>query len=335
MDFAITRRRNRGGRRRASLALAVALLAVAAVALAVPGGPAGGISGAAVTLVELDDDPPFRIALGGPLWQDRTLQDGDAQDFAQVVADRPLEVEVRGSARVRVAEVELRVDGRRQQRVKPPCDQGRCPSSLRLTLTPRLRQLDPGDHRVEVVARDSRGAMSVQGFSVRTVGQVPAVTEGEPVGTLPAESPPRRDAGLESAALRVLESERWSGGLAQALGSARLTVIQVGDLNARGQRLGATMLVDLGEPRRDLWASVPGYTPVEADSGPAYTPQRVRMHVAVLRDALIDIDLGRRRVVAFEPGPRSRSLSWSPSRAPALAGASEEICPCVCGLPSA
>jgi hypothetical protein len=231
---------------------------------------------------------------------------------------------------VRVAEVELRVDGHRQALVKPPCDQGRCPSRLRLTLTPRLRELHPGDHRVEVVARNSRGAVSLQGFSVRTVDRVPAVTEGEPVGTLPAAAPPSPpDARLERAALRVLGSERRSGGLAQALGTGRLSVVQVGELNARGHRVGATMLVDLVEPRRDLWASVPGYIPVVGDSGPAYTPQSVRMHVAVLRDVLIDVDLDRRRVIALEPGPRSKSLSWSPSQAPALAGAG------VCGLPSA
>jgi hypothetical protein len=80
------------------------------------------------------------------------------------------------------------------------------------------------------------------------------------------------------------------------------------------------MLVDLVEPRRDLWATVPAYAPADGDSGLPYTPERARMHVAVLRDALIDIDLGRRRVIAFEPGPRSESLSWSRSQAPASAG---------------
>jgi hypothetical protein len=132
------------------------------------------------------------------------------------------------------------------------------------------------------------------------------------------------DARLERAALRVLGSERRSGGLAQALGTVRLTTVQVGDLTARGRRLGATMLVDLVEPRRDLWATVPAYVPVEGDSGAPYTPLHARMHVAVLRDALIDIDLVRRRVIAFEPGPRSKCLSWSPSQAPAPAGAGDE-----------
>jgi hypothetical protein len=70
---------------------------------------------------------------------------------------------------------------------------------------------------------------------------------------------------------------------------------------------------------------VPDYVPADGGSGqPPYTLQRVRMHVAALRDALIDIDLDRGRVIAFEPGPRSRSLVWSPSRAPAPAGAGDE-----------
>jgi hypothetical protein len=310
--------------RKATIGVALALVAIAAVVLALPNGSVRDTGGDAVALVELSGDPPFRIALGGPLWRDRTLADGDAQDFAQVAEDRPLEVEVRGSAKVRVAEVELRVDGRRQRTVKPPCDRGRCPSRLRLTLTPRLRQLHPGAHRVQVVARASRGGTSAQGFNVQTVRRVPAVTEGKTVGKQPPPAAPERRPRLERAALRVLELERRRGGLAQALGTVRLTVVQVGDLTARGRRVGATMLVDLGSPRRDLWATVPGYVPAKGGSGPPYAPQRVRMHVAVLRDAMIDIDLGRRRVIAFEPGPRSRALSWSPSQAPTPAGAGDE-----------
>jgi hypothetical protein len=319
---------------KAAVGVAFALLAVTAVVLMLPDGPARDTVGDAAGLAPRGGDPPFRIGLGGPLWQDRTLRDGDAQDFAQVASDRPLAVEIRGNAKARVAEVELRVDGGRQRLVAPPCAQGRCPSRLRLTLTPRLHELRPGDHRVEVVARDSRGAssstdagrhVSVQGFSVRTVVRAPAVLEGELVGKLPARPrAPHGDPRLERSALRVLGSERRSGGLARALGSARLRVVQVGDLNARGRRLGATMLVDLVTARRDVRATVPAYIPATSDSGAPYTAQRVRMRVAVLRDALIDIDLGRRRVIAFEPGPRSKALSWSPSRAPAPAGAGDE-----------
>jgi len=175
---------------------------------------------------------------------------------------------------------------------------GRRTSKPRSTLTPRVRQLNPYRQPVEVLARDGRGTSvaTAQGFS----------------------------AGLERAARRVLWTERKSGGVAQALGTGPLATVQVGDLNARGRRLGATMLVNLAEPRRDLWATVPAYVPANGDSGSAYTPQQVRMHVAVLRDALIDIDLERGQVIALEPGPRSESLSWSPSAAPAPAGAGDE-----------
>ena len=173
-----------------------------------------------------------------------------------------------------------------------------CSAKPRTTLTPRIRQLNPRVKPVEVLARDSRGPAteSVRGFNDR----------------------------LESDALGVLEAERQNGGIGQALGAGRLDTVRIGDLNARGRRLGATMLVDLAEPRRNLWATVPAYVPATGNSGPAYTPQQVRMHVAVMRDAMIDIDLERRQVIALEPGPRSESLSWSPSAAPAPAGAEDE-----------
>ncbi len=312
--------------RRAVIGATLALLAAVAAVLTLAGGGARDTGIDAAGLVALSGDPPFRIGLGGPLWLDRTLHGGDgAQDFAQVATDQRLEVEVLGLAKARVAQVELRVDGARQRVVAPPCDRGRCPSRLRLTLTPRLRQLHPGDHRVEVVAHDPGGHVSVQGFSVRTVERVPAVVEGEPAGKLSARTrAPHGDPRLERAAIRVLASERRSGSLARALGGARLRVIYVGDLNARGGHIGATMLVELVTPKRDVRATVPAYLPAERGSAAPYTGQRVRMDVAVLRDALIDIDLTRRRVIAFEPGPRSKSRSWSPSQAPAPAGAGDE-----------
>jgi hypothetical protein len=147
----------------------------------------------------------------------------------------------------------------------------------------------------------------------------PRLTEIEPVAALPP--PPAASDGdprLESAALGVLRSERSAGRLAEALGATSVEAVQVGRLEARGRQLGATMLVDLARPRQDLWATVPAYVPAEGGSG-AYTTQSIRMHVAVLRDALIDVDLDRGRVIAFEPGPRSRCLSWSPLQAPASA----------------
>jgi hypothetical protein len=160
---------------------------------------------------------------------------------------------------------------------------------------------------------------------VRTAMRVPPVAEGELVRRLTSRpSVPPGDAQLKRSALRVLASERRSGGIGRALGAAHAKVVQVGELNAGGRRLGATMLVDVDPVRRNVRATVPAYIPATGDSDSPYTAQRVQMHVALLRDALIDVDLGRRRVIAFEPGPRSNALSWSPSRAPAPAGAGDE-----------
>jgi hypothetical protein len=69
---------------------------------------------------------------------------------------------------------------------------------------------------------------------------------------------------------------------------------------------------------------VPAYVPVVGSGNVRYITQQVQMRVAVLRDALVDVDLSSRRVISFEPGPRSRTLSWTPSKAPAPAGAADE-----------
>jgi hypothetical protein len=114
------------------------------------------------------------------------------------------------------------------------------------------------------------------------------------------------------------------GGIAAALASARVTVTEAGPLVAPGRRLGVTMLVALTPPRYDVQAVVPAYVPIVTSGSVRYATQQVRMNVAVLRDALIDVDLASGRVITFEPGPRSRTLSWSPSRAPTPAGAADE-----------
>jgi hypothetical protein len=122
----------------------------------------------------------------------------------------------------------------------------------------------------------------------------------------------------------VLTSARSGGGVADALGSASVTVMQAGRLDALGRRLGVTLLVSITPPRYNLRATVPAYVPV-VDSGTVrYTTQQVQMHVAVLRDALIDVDISTGRVITFEPGPQSRTLSWAPSKAPSPAGAADE-----------
>jgi hypothetical protein len=122
------------------------------------------------------------------------------------------------------------------------------------------------------------------------------------------------DARLTRSALAVLAAERARPGVAGAMSRSRVSVIQAGPLNARRRRLGVTLWVSLAPAGRDVRASVPGYVPSTAPTGPAYTPRTVRMHVDVLRDALIDVDLTARRVIAFEAGPRSRTISWQPVR---------------------
>jgi len=110
----------------------------------------------------------------------------------------------------------------------------------------------------------------------------------------------------------------------RGLGSARLALTQVGSLNVRGRRLGATLLVSVVPPVQDLRATVPSYLPTGAGAAHPYSRQVVNLHATVLRDALIDVDLDSGRVMSFEPGPASRTASWSESRAPAPAGAGDE-----------
>jgi hypothetical protein len=321
--------------RKTAVGAALVVAALTVVALTQFGGAGREAARDVGGIVGLVDDPPFSVRLGGPLWRDRTFRDRDgAEDVALVVADRPLDVEVRGDGGARIASVELRVDGRRERVVAPRCAGRTCRSRLHVTFVPRLKRLPPGEHHVEVIARDShagagssdRGAhVSARGFDIQTVARAPVVIEGETAAKLPAAaSTSHGDPVLERSALRVLAAERLRPGLGDALATTDFTVIQVGDLNVRGQRLGATMWVQLVSPRRDVRATVPGYVPAASTNGGSYTLQQVKLQVAVLRDALIDLDLTRQRVIAFEPGPRSQTLSWSPARAPSPAGADNE-----------
>jgi hypothetical protein len=321
--------------RKTAIGAGLALVAAAVVVVTFLSGRVRETARDAGAFVGVVNDPPFHLELGGRLWRDRTLRGGDgAQDFAQVARDEPLTVRIRGSDTTRVAQVELRVDGRRQRSVEPKCAPDPCPTSLSVTFVPLLHRLLPGDHRVQVVARDSRARrsrdetgphVSVAAFSVRTVTQVPPTVESSLAGTLPGPSITPRDAAvLERSGLQALAAERQSSGLAAALGSARVRVIYVGNLKVNGRRLGATMLVELVPPRRNVRATVPSYIPAPPRAGAPYTRQVVRMHVKTLRDVLVDVDLSNRRVIAFEPGPRSETLSWSPSKAPAPAGAADE-----------
>jgi hypothetical protein len=310
----------------------VALVLVVVVATQVGGGPGrDAISGAAGRF----SDPPFSVRLGGPLWRARTLRDNDgAQDFALVARDLSLEVTASGGSKARVAQLELRVDGRATRVVSLRCKSDRCPVSTTARFLPPLNRLPPGEHRVDVVVRDpvavagsSAGGehFTTFGFSVHYVSRVPPVKEALTISRLRA---PSSTSGVTSQerrqALDVVSAARRGGGVAAALGSSRVAVVQAGRLEAPGRRIGVTMLVSLTPPAYDVHTTVPAFVPIVSSGNVRYTAQQVQMDVAVLRDVLIDVDLANRRVISLEPGPSSRSLGWSPSKAPTPAGAADE-----------
>jgi hypothetical protein len=312
-------------KRAAAIGLAVA--ALAAVAFTQLRGGASDPPLDAVAEPGHFRSPPFAVTVSGPLWQARSLRDSDGtEDFALVDGDLRLNVGVRASGGARVAAVELQLDGRRERAVRTACPEAGCPAAANVEFVPRLRGLPAGRHRVEIYARaaPAQREQRTAAFEVRTIGRAPAAVEGEPARMDAPADPHDSDLRLRQTALGVLAAERTRPGLASALGNARLNVIQVGPLNAHGRRLGATLWLALASPLRDVRATVPGYLPSAAAGAGGYTRQSVSLHVGLLRDALVDIDLTTRRVIAFEPGPRSHTLSWKPSRAPAPAGAQDE-----------
>jgi hypothetical protein len=279
-------------------------------------------------------DPPFSVTLDGPLWRARTLQDSDgAQDFALVARDLPLEVTASGGSHARVAQLELRVDGRSRGTAASRCPLGRCPASPSLRFLPPLNTLPPGEHRVEIVVRDQvavaggtgRGEhVTTVGFGVHYVKSVPPTREGETISKLTARSTSPGLRRLRRDGLKVIGAARRGGGIGAALGISRLRVVQAGRLEAAGRPLGVTMLVTLSPPAYGVRATVPAYVPIVGSGTVRYVSQEVRMRAAVLRDVLIDVDLASRRVISLEPGPNSRTSGWSPEKAPAPAGARDE-----------
>jgi hypothetical protein len=320
--------------RTAILAGIVALVGVIVVIATQIGGgrPAPDFVGGAPGVFR---DAPFSVRLAGPLWRARTLQDVDgAQDFALIERNLALDVRATGNSVAPVAEFELRVDGQSKRVVVPPCPSGSCPVSAGVRFVAPLRSTPPGPHRIEIVVRDPDGVadssdpaehVATFGFEVLHVTSVPPTREGRTISKLPAPPPsPGVPARLRRAALGVLTAARRGGAVGAALGHASVSVAQAGRLDAVGRRLGVSMLVTVTPPLHDVRATVPAYVPVVGSGGVHYRTQQVQMHIAVLRDALIDVDLTTRKVITFEPGPRSRTLSWSPSRAPTPAGARGE-----------
>jgi hypothetical protein len=293
---------------RRALLVAALVGVVAAVVVTWPGGPGAETATDLGAAVGIAGDPPFAIRLGGPLWRDRTIKDGEGTpDAALIAGDEPLAATIRGS---RLAAVELRVDGRVQQRLRRRCRPSRCPVTLRVRLRPRLDARQGGDRRVEVIARSASGARSVASLSVRVAPDLPVVREAAP-GPPP---PPRATlpAGPRRAALSLLAAERRGGGLHALLGAAGLQVRAAGTLRAGRTPIGVTLWLTLARPRRDVAATVPGYRP----AGSAYVPRLVSLRVESLADVLVDVDLRSRRVISVEPGPASVTTGWSPSDVP-------------------
>jgi hypothetical protein len=304
----------------ALLAAAVAMAAVAvAAALLWSSGPiteSAGDLGAAAGII---DRSPFVIRLDGPLWRDRTTVDAQgARDVALISRDEALGATIRGS---RIAAVEVRVDGRVQQRIRPPCPLGRCPRTLRVRLAPRLNPRSGGVRRIDVVVRGAADSQTgVGSFRVSVVARMPGVREAEPAPRAAARSPqtalpaPRR-----RAALRLLGEARRGGGLRALLGDARLRLRAAGALRDGRRTIGATLLFALATPRHDVAGTVPGYLP-SASPSPAYVPRLVSLRAAVLADLLVDVDLQQQRVISVEPGPASVTTAWSPGDPPVRAG---------------
>ena len=321
--------------RRLPILLTLLAGGIAGVALLIlSDGPARETARDVAQSLDVVADPPFTIRLSGPLWEHRTITSGDgAPDVGYVTSDERLGVLVTGTHGTKVAQVELRVDGRLQHRVRRACSRTPCPTRMRLALTPRIAGPAGTDRRIEVTVRDPEalGAaadldphVGVATFAVHVDHRLPPVLAAEPVTVNTVK--PRPDgasSNLGRAGMRVLSGLRRRGSLDALLGATGLRVVEAGELEVNGRPLGASLLLELTPARRNVSATVPEYVPA-ANSPPGYLTQSVGLRATVLRDLLMDVDLGRDRVIALEPGPRSQTKAWAPSVARAPAGAEDE-----------
>lgn len=268
------------------------------------GGPARDI-GLRLDLVE---DGPLQLRLGGPLWRGRTERDEEgAPDLAYVRSGAPLAVAVTGRDGRRPTSVAVALDGRTVAH-RRLCPTATCRPTERVTVTPAATVRGRGPHRVTVVARASgRNAVVRTTFEV-TIGSAPRVREGEPVArSATGRPPPAVTSAQRRRTLRVLGRERRAGVLRGVLGGSPYAITEIGRLNRGTRQVGTTVLVSLRRPRIRVRARVPAYvSDPRAASG--FRERPLTLSAPILRDLMIDVALTPRpRVIAVQPGPRSRT----------------------------
>jgi hypothetical protein len=290
---------------RTAVAALVATGAAAAVAWQLAAGDTVRDVGIRLDLVERS---PLELRLGGPLWRDRTLSDSEgARDVEYVVGDAPLEVEIVARDGRRLRDLVVAVDGEVVAR-RRLCRRAPCPAHARVTVTPRVSARGPGRHRLTLRASGTRPRELARSTFEVTVGRRLSALEAEPVARR-AGAPARSSVSASDRrrALAVIERERVWGVLRGVLGSSLYEVSEVGRLRGgRGEELGAAVLLSLPVARTRVRAQVPAYVP-DARATSGFRLRQVTLSAPLLRDLLVDVDLTRLRVVAAEPGPRSRT----------------------------
>jgi hypothetical protein len=303
---------------------AVLLVVVLAAVLAWRLGGGGDAARDIGVRLDLVDAGPFELRLGGPLWGSRTLRDRDgAPDVAYVTGDEALTVDVTGRGGRRPAAVEVRVDGHGAARTAL-CAAGACRRHARVTVVAPLAERGDGPHRVTVIARGQTGGTTARArFEVTVIERLPPVREGEPVaGRATGVAPAAVGAAQRQLTLAIIDRERRSGALRAVLGPARYAVAAIGELHGGRRPIGTTILLALARPLTSVRADVPGYRP---DHGPrGYRSGAITLSAPVLRDVLVDVDLARRRVIAVEPGPDSRTDTWDARDASSPTGSHDE-----------
>jgi hypothetical protein len=126
-----------------------------------------------------------------------------------------------------------------------------------------------------------------------------------PLWTGRTAGPPTAAGAGAQRALRIIRDAQLHGVLRTVLGPRPPRVVALGTLQDHGRAVGITTLLALPVARYDVRATVPG--------APA-----VRFTAPVLRDVLVDVDLVRGAIVAVQPGPDSRTSSWSAKTATAV-----------------